>query len=239
MDLLRQSGYAARRPKSRRETREQLVRAWWVLAQSHQSANVALIGDEMQCLSSYEYSWLIDLTNDLQALGVRVISILFGQPELASLRSVLRETHRGDILGRFMSRLFAFEGIASASELQQVLSCYDDTLHGGGVPADLRVVFQSIFSAAGVRTRLEASVLRRTVLGPVQDTGQHPPNGKAEYARCHEIEPRHGMGGRRRAICLDALWRLRPPGVRHFRPGMERGHPKHWIPGQPGPHLSP
>lgn len=141
-DLLTQSGYAEGRPS--RDAREQLVRAWWVMAQSNSSKTVVLIGDEMQCLSSYEYSWLIDLSNDLQSLGVRVISVLFGQPELASLRSVLRETHRGDILGRFMSRLYAFDGIASASELRQVMSCYDDLLQGE-YPVDSNCCFTQFF----------------------------------------------------------------------------------------------
>jgi len=59
-------------------------------------------------------------------MRVRVVAILFGQPELASLRSVLRESHRGDILGRFMSRFYAFDGISSATELSEVMRCYDD-----------------------------------------------------------------------------------------------------------------
>jgi len=129
-DLLHQSGYTVGQPSTRTDMRERLVRAWWVLTQSHDSKTLVLIGDEMQCLSSNEYSWLIDLSNDLHALDVRVVSILFGQPELVSLRTVLRETHRGDILGRFMSRVFAFEGISSASELRQVMSCYDDQVQG-------------------------------------------------------------------------------------------------------------
>jgi hypothetical protein len=129
-DLLNQSGYDAASPAARSDPREQLVRALQVLAQSHSSNTLVLIGDEMQCLSASEYSWLIDLSNDLQALSIRVISIFFGQPELASLRTVLRETHRGDILGRFMSRLFAFDGISSARELQELMSCYDDETQG-------------------------------------------------------------------------------------------------------------
>jgi hypothetical protein len=125
-DLLEQSGFGDVRHPPLKDLRQQLVRAWWVLAQSRDSGTIVLIGDEMQCLNADAYSWLIDLTNDLHELNVRAIAILFGQPELAALRAVLREMHRGDILGRFMSRVYSFDGITSASELQEVMRSYDD-----------------------------------------------------------------------------------------------------------------
>jgi hypothetical protein len=125
-DLLEQSGFGAVNPARKSDMRQRVARAWWVMASSRQSMQLAFIGDEMQKLSPDEYSWLIDLMNDLHKMKVRVVGILFGQPELASLRSVLRESHRGDILGRFMSRFYAFEGISSAAELLEVMECYDN-----------------------------------------------------------------------------------------------------------------
>ncbi|MDP9014228.1 MAG: ATP-binding protein [Pseudomonadota bacterium] len=130
LDLLHQIGYGGVKFSKTADPREQLARACWVLAQSHDSKNLVIISDEMQSLNTEEYSWLIDLSNDLHKEGIRVTSILFGQPELTALRCVLRETHRGDIIGRFMSKVFAFEGISSATELHQVMACYDDRFQG-------------------------------------------------------------------------------------------------------------
>ena len=125
-DLLDQSGFAAINSGPSSNMRQRVVRAWWVMADARQSTRLAFIGDEMQRLSPDEYTWLIDLMNDLHRMNVRVVGVLFGQPELASLRSVLRESHRGDILGRFMSRFYAFDGINSAAELSEVMQCYDN-----------------------------------------------------------------------------------------------------------------
>lgn len=125
-DLLQQSGFGDGRLRPRTEARDQLVRAWWVHTQSRSAKILVLIGDEMQCLTRDDFSSLIDITNDLQVLEVSTIMLSFGQPELAALRAVFRETHRGDIIGRFMSRVFAFDGLSCVAELRDVMSYYDD-----------------------------------------------------------------------------------------------------------------
>lgn len=104
----------------------QVSRAWWIRAAELNARKLIVIGDEMQCLTPDGYSWLIDVTNELHKLKVRTILILFGQPELVNLRTVFLHTNRGDILGRFLSRLYAFDGIASALDLRQVMHAYDD-----------------------------------------------------------------------------------------------------------------
>ncbi len=103
-----------------------LVRACWARAEERGSHRIIFIGDEMQCLSPEVYSWLIDFANDLHELKVRVIAIFFGQPELMSVREVLLQTNRLDIIGRFLSRLEALEGIRSVIELREVMHAYDD-----------------------------------------------------------------------------------------------------------------
>lgn len=104
----------------------QVSRAWWIRAAELQARKLIVIGDEMQCMTPDGYSWLLDVTNELHRLKLRTILILFGQPELVNLRSVFLHTNRGDILGRFLSRLYAFDGIASALDLRQVMHAYDD-----------------------------------------------------------------------------------------------------------------
>lgn len=45
---------------------------------------------------------------------------------LGHLRTSLKHQARGDVLGRFLSRIYAFEGIRSAAELCEVMRAYDD-----------------------------------------------------------------------------------------------------------------
>ena len=125
-ELLQQSALAEVCAAPRPVPRQALARAWWVLAQDQGAKTIVLLGDEMQRLKPDEFTWLIDLTNDLHRMHVRVVSISFAQPELESHRNVFRQTRRGDILGRFMTRFIAFEGISSASELRSVMDTYDD-----------------------------------------------------------------------------------------------------------------
>jgi hypothetical protein len=114
-------------PLSRRKDFQQLLsRAWWGRTRDLGSDTLVLLADEMQAWNADQYSWLIDITNDLQLLEVNTISILFGQPQLIGLRSTLRSIGRGDILGRFMARIFPFEGIKSPTDLQSVMAAYDD-----------------------------------------------------------------------------------------------------------------
>jgi hypothetical protein len=126
LDLLEQSGLAGGNARKRNDdARIRLVRGWYARAIEHGSDTLVLIADEMQCVTAEGYSWIIDISNDLHALKVRMITIVFGQPELESLRTTFKEMHRGDILGRFLARFFAFEGIGSAVELREVMRYYD------------------------------------------------------------------------------------------------------------------
>lgn len=149
-DLYKQSGYTLKKPIPPRDIRDMLVRAWFMECVARGSKRLIFFGDEMQRLTPNEYTWLIDVSNDLEQLGIRMTSILFGQPELASLRAMLKRSSRGDILGRFMSRWFAFGGISSALELQEVFRCYDDPEHGE-YPDDSGIAFSQFFIPDGYK----------------------------------------------------------------------------------------
>lgn len=118
---------AARTP---RKIRDMLVRAWFLEAASRRSRKLICFGDEMQRWTANEFTWLIDISNDLESMGIRMTSILFAQQQFAHNRSIFLRDGRGDILGRFMSRWFTFGGIESALELKEVFHCYDDAEHG-------------------------------------------------------------------------------------------------------------
>jgi hypothetical protein len=118
----------AKLPRRSTDFRRLLTHLWWLRARNQNSHQIVFIGDEMQYLTMDEYSWLIVTSNDLQRLGVRLTSILFAQPELLHIRTSFHLANRGDILGRFMPRIYAFRGLNSAIELRDVMTAYDDAL---------------------------------------------------------------------------------------------------------------
>jgi hypothetical protein len=125
-DLLQKSMGVDVPLRSNKDFQMLLVRAWWARACEMGSDTIVLLADEMHALNADQYSWLIDVTNDLQRLDIRTVTILFGQPQLIGLRSTFRQIGRGDILGRFMAKIYPFEGIKSPTELQSVMMAYDD-----------------------------------------------------------------------------------------------------------------
>ena len=142
--LLSQSGYVLKGTKPYDNIREQLVRAWFTEAQARESPNLIFLGDEMQKLQADEFSWLIDVSNDLEQLGVRMTAILFAQPDLINFRSYCLRYRRGDILGRFLTRWHSFDGIESPDELRRVLECFDDP-DQADFPNGSRICFTEFF----------------------------------------------------------------------------------------------
>lgn len=173
-DLYQQSGYAYVSDKKRSDMREKLVRAWWTLARSHDSKLLLFLGDEMQRLSNDELTWLIDATNDLWQHGIRVIGLFFGQSELVHVRSALQQCRRIDIIGRFMSHFYSFDGICTAAELADVMNAYDDSAvcsypSGSGVSYS-QFFFPSAY-AHGWRLRSSAMVLWQCFVDVAQGGG--------------------------------------------------------------------
>lgn len=105
---------------------DRLWKGWWTRVLTRRSKRIVLIVDEAQKLSEAEYSWLIDVANILAKQGVSLCVVLFGQPELLSLRQTFSQVGRTDILGRFMVRVHTFEGLKTAEQLAEVMLALDD-----------------------------------------------------------------------------------------------------------------
>lgn len=99
-----------------------------VLAQAHQrrSNRYLLLVDEGQNWGESEFTFLRDLTNDWQAEGVTVITIIFAHPALEALRQRLLNKRRTDLVGRFLLSPFEFRGIRDLHELRDTLQAHDD-----------------------------------------------------------------------------------------------------------------
>ena len=125
-ELFRSSGFGEMSRAQRRDARSTLIRAWIVLGHSKKSRCIVFIGDEMQRLHQQELTWLADASNELIAERVWFSALFFGQPQLAIMRDILLTDGRGDLVGRFLSNLHAFDGIRTATELEEVLANFDD-----------------------------------------------------------------------------------------------------------------
>lgn len=103
-----------------------LVRKWQVAAASADVRQIVLLVDEAQRYTLDELTYLADATNRFAADAFFATVVCFGSTELSSIRDVAMLASRGDLLGRFLTRFYAFDVIASVHELQDVLKAYDD-----------------------------------------------------------------------------------------------------------------
>jgi hypothetical protein len=61
-----------------------------------------MFADEAQRLGVIEYEWLRDVHDDLERCGIRMITLLVGQPLLLNQKSALRMSRQTQITSRFM-----------------------------------------------------------------------------------------------------------------------------------------
>lgn len=79
--------------------------------------------DEAHRLRVAEYGFLIDIFNELRDHGVRLKTVLVGQPDLYKQRNSLKKYPQ--IRQRFMPRWYAMRGICERDELERILSALD------------------------------------------------------------------------------------------------------------------
>lgn len=84
-----------------------------------------VFADEAQRLEVIEYEWLRDVHDELERRGVRMITLLVGQPQLLNQKSALRLSRQTQIVARFMIDEMQFRGILSPVDLATCLAGYD------------------------------------------------------------------------------------------------------------------
>lgn len=107
--------------------RTRLINFLWTQARARASDRVVMFVDEAQNWHEAQLTMLRDIANDL-ALHHRVqlVTVLFGAPELAALRTSLIQTGRNDLIGRFMVQQYEFRGITCLEDLVTTMGFYDD-----------------------------------------------------------------------------------------------------------------
>lgn len=84
--------------------------------------------DEAWKLCDKDFSWLMDLYNNLNNKDVQLVCFLFGTRELKDLKNEFKLSGKDQIVGRFMIYEKQFMGINNKSELAFCLAAFD-SLH--------------------------------------------------------------------------------------------------------------
>ena len=87
---------------------------------------LVMFADEAQRLDIIEYEWLRDVHDELERRGVRMITLLIGQPSLLNQKSAFRVGGQTQIVSRFMIDEMQFRGLLTAEDLATCLAGYDD-----------------------------------------------------------------------------------------------------------------
>jgi hypothetical protein len=87
---------------------------------------VVFFADEAQRLEVIEYEWLRDVHDKLERKGIRMMTILVGQPQLLHQKSALRQSNHTQIVLRFMITEMRFDGLLNAEDLATCLAGYDE-----------------------------------------------------------------------------------------------------------------
>lgn len=84
-----------------------------------------MFADEAQRLDVMEYEWLRDLHDELERRGIRMITLLVGQPTLLHRKSAFLLGGETQIVARFMIDELQFHGLRSAEDFATCLAGYD------------------------------------------------------------------------------------------------------------------
>lgn len=88
--------------------------------------------DEAQRLGMIEYEWLRDVHDVLERKGIRMITLLVGQPDLLNQKSAFRQSKQTQIVLRFMVSEMRFDGLSDPDGLATCLQGYDDAIFPDG-----------------------------------------------------------------------------------------------------------
>ena len=90
---------------------------------------VILFFDEAQLLEEIHYSWLMNISNEVEMEGYRVFCLLVGQHQLSNRRGAFLSEGLEEIVGRFMTEEWAFPGIESFEDFKACLVEFDDVVY--------------------------------------------------------------------------------------------------------------
>ncbi|MFC7518841.1 ATP-binding protein [Herbaspirillum sp. GCM10030257] len=147
------------------ERRNRLTDALTARAKRSPVRTVILFFDEAHLLNELHYSWLINISNELEGRGLRLFCLLVGQQQLLGQKANFIQDGRDEYVARFMTEDWALPGISSYEEFARCLKQYDDAIY----PADSERPFASYYLPEAVRDGWHIQYLAK----PLYETMQH------------------------------------------------------------------
>lgn len=130
-----------------------------------------LFADEAQRLGLIEYEWLRDVHDELERCGIRMMTLLVGQPQLLNQKTGFRVSRQTQIVSRFMIDEIRFAGLLDADDLATCLAGYDEAEYPiNSSWAYTQFFFPKAF-AKGLRLANEANILWTCFLENYQNAG--------------------------------------------------------------------
>ena len=117
-----------RRTMTGTEIKHAVISHLTALAEQGKYRKIVILIDEAYNLGKREFSWLMDIYNNLSVNNIRLTTFLVGSEELMDLKYELAETGCSQILGRFMTRESVFRGIETEDEMKTCLAAFDDKI---------------------------------------------------------------------------------------------------------------
>ncbi|KMZ11254.1 Type II secretory pathway, component ExeA (putative ATPase) [Candidatus Burkholderia humilis] len=121
--LLTMARHKASSRRDPTQLRHRLTQRLLEIADQSHSSDILVFLDEAQHLGSSEVEWLRDIHDELE--GVRLVTMLIGQPSLRARKSIFQRDGEEQIVARFMTEELPFHGVRSAHECSACLQGYD------------------------------------------------------------------------------------------------------------------
>lgn len=125
-DLLDGVGHAAPDLGRPSEKRVRLKHFFINAAEKSKQNKIVLFIDDAQKLSAIQYDWLMDIYNELDEYGIVLTTILVGHDELIDRRKRFIKNKDFQIVGRFMSDSYQFNGLKDVEDFKILLGQYDE-----------------------------------------------------------------------------------------------------------------
>lgn len=122
------------------QMRQRIVNRILINALDTKYRRAVLFVDEAYQLSEKEYSWLIDIYNELNLKNVLFTVFLFGTKELKEQKTGFIRAGKKQIVLRFMVREFEFHGITNAFEAMACMSSIDKPLQIPGFSGEIKLM---------------------------------------------------------------------------------------------------
>lgn len=124
-DLLKNLGHSLYLNGKVELKRDRLIKFLIERSEVSSQHRIILFIDDAQRLHELEYSWLMDIHNELDKYNINLTAILVGQEELVHQRSAFIQSGKMQLVGRFMIYEYKFSGIKTIDDLKMCLSGYD------------------------------------------------------------------------------------------------------------------